>query len=136
MKLSLPTLSIHAPIAELADRINDSSGILILTDLPAAPFPSIRGLLNHGAKYEDRLNKAYPKNLVYKDSFASGNGGPTVDRKRVLDLSPERLTAIEEVEPSLVQREEGVLKESLAFWERLKEISTCKVLPALAGHWK
>lgn len=132
MKLSLPTVSIDAPVAELAEKINDSSGILLVKDLPKAPFSSIRGLLNHSANCADRLNEAYPKNLVYKDSFASGHGGPTVDRKRVLDLSPERLAAIEQVEPSLIDRREGALKDSLDFWECLQEVSANKVLPALA----
>lgn len=133
MKLSLPTVSIDAPIDELAERINASNGILLLEDLPKAPFSSIRGLLHHSAKHAVRLNKAYPKNLVYKDSFASGNGGPTVDRKRVLDLSPERLAVIEQVEPLLVCRDnDGSLKESLDFWESLQDVSTQKVLPALA----
>jgi len=133
MKLSLPTVSIHASTSELAEHITASSGILILKDLPKAPFGSIRGLLTHSAKYADRLNKAYPKNLVYKDSFASGNGGPTVDRKRVLDLSSERLAAIEKVDPTLVQREgEASLKESLDFWESIQETASRNVLPALA----
>mmetsp|Transcript_12934 Transcript_12934/g.23416 ORF Transcript_12934/g.23416 Transcript_12934/m.23416 type:complete len:118 (-) Transcript_12934:885-1238(-) len=78
MKLPLPSVSIHSPT--IAERIDDSSGILIVTDLPKAPFGAIRQLIQHSAKHANRLNKAYPKNLVYKDSFALGNDGPSVDR--------------------------------------------------------
>jgi hypothetical protein len=131
MKLSLPSVSINSPTIELAERINDSSGILIVTDLPKAPFGAIRQLIQHSAKHANRLNKAYPKNLVYKDSFASGHGGPSVGRKRVLDLSPERLDAIEKVEPCLF-KESRHLKDSLQFWESLQETASRKILPALA----
>lgn len=132
MKLSLPSVSVIAPAAELAQSVEKAShGILLLTDLPEAPFQTIRDLLKQSASYADRLNKAYPKNLVYKDSYASGKGGPTVDRKRVLDLSPERLAEIQAVEPELVQRE-GALAKALGFWESLQDTATRAVLPALA----
>ena len=43
----------------------------------------------------NRLNAAYTKNLVFKDSFGVGQGGAGVDQKRVLDLSPQRLALIQ-----------------------------------------
>jgi hypothetical protein len=129
MKLPLPSVSIHSPT--IAERIDDSSGILIVTDLPKAPFGAIRQLIQHSAKHANRLNKAYPKNLVYKDSFALGNDGPSVDRKHVLDLSPERLDAIENVEPCLFKVACVISKIHCSFGNRSKRLHPVKFFL----HW-
>jgi hypothetical protein len=130
MKLSLSTISIHADIQELAECIERCNGLLILKDLPTAPFESVLDLLQHASWFKERLNEAYPKNLVYKDSYAAGNGGPTVDRKRVLDLSPERLAEIAKSEPALVDA--PLLQQPLKFFQTFQDLVAEKVLPALA----
>lgn len=130
MKLSFPSISIHAPVQELAECIERCNGLLLLKDLPEAPFDPILELLQHSSMVQERLNKAYPKNLVFKDSYAAGNGGLTVDRKRVLDLSQERLVAIAKAEPGLVQA--PVLQQPLTFFQTLQDLVGDKVLPALA----
>jgi hypothetical protein len=73
--------------------------------LPNVSFDEIASTFNHLASRTDlteRLNKAYQKNLVYKDAFANKNGGPLVDMKHVLDLSPEPLNEITQNNPGLV----------------------------------
>lgn len=122
--------------SELAKSIEveSSKGILLLTDLPKAPFAEIQAALSGLSSRPDisaRLNKAYTKNLVYKDSFAKGKGGAMVDMKRVLDLSPERIDAIRKNDPNLVVLEEGALANSLKFYEELKSVST-KIVRAVA----
>lgn len=112
------TKAIDAPEAK--------SGVLLLTDLPKAPIGEIQSAFDSLSKQPDviaRLNKAYEKNLVYKDSFAIGKGGPKVDMKRVLDLSPERLESIRKNDPNLVFLQDGSrhpLAASLDYWEHLR----------------
>ena len=111
-----------------------SKGILLLTDLPKAPFAEIQAALSGLSSRPDistRLNKAYSKNLIYKDSFANGKGGVKVDMKRVLDLSPERIDAIRKNDSSLAILEQGALANSLAFYEELQSVST-KIVRAVA----
>lgn len=106
-----------------------------MTDLPKAPIAEIREALTNLSNRPDlseRLNKAYPKNLVHKDSFGVGKGGPNVDMKRVLDLSPERLEAIRTNDPELAVLEEGSLGASLAYWENLRTTVAPKIVRALA----
>lgn len=79
----------------------------------------------------ERLNKAYTKNLVYKDAFADGKGGPTVDMKRVLDLSPERLEEIHRNDPEL-SIHEGALGKTLTYWENLRTDICPKIVSAVA----
>ena len=73
-------------------------GIFTVKDLPCdAPFDCIGKVfdtLQQSIGIGKILNAAYTRNLVYKDSFAAGNGGTDVDMKRVLDLSPERMAII------------------------------------------
>jgi hypothetical protein len=130
MKLSLSTISIHADIRELAECIERCNGLMLLEDLPTAPFESVLDLLHHASRFKERLNGAYQKNLVYKDSYAAGNGGPAVDRKRVLDLSPERLAEIVKSEPALVDA--PLLHKPLEFFGTFQDLVAEKVLPALA----
>eukprot|EP00961_Rhodomonas_salina_P070818 951095-Rhodomonas_salina.2 len=78
-----------------------------------------------------RVNKAYTKNLVYKDSFRCGNGGDTVDMKRVLDLSPDRMEKITEAEPSIHEELGSPLLSSLDFWREAETLQP-KILRALS----
>lgn len=129
---SLSSISINADIRELAESIeNCNNGLLLLTDLPSAPFEPILNLIQHANWVKERLNQAYPKNLVYKDSYASGNGGPNVDRKRVLDLGPERMVQITKSEPDLVEQA-LVLQRPLEYFQSIQSLIGTKVLPALA----
>ena len=130
MKLSLPSISIYADIQELAECIERCNGLLLLEDLPTAPFEPVLNLLQHANRFKERLNEAYPKNLVFKDSYAAGNGGPAVDRKRVLDLSPERLAEMAKSEPYLVDA--PVLQQPLKFFLTFQDLLAENVLPALA----
>lgn len=124
------TKAIDAPEAK--------SGVLLLTDLPKAPIGEIQSAFDSLSKQPDviaRLNKAYEKNLVYKDSFAIGKGGPKVDMKRVLDLSPERLESIRKNDPNLVFLQDGSrhpLAASLDYWEHLRTNIAPKIVRAIA----
>ena len=122
---------------ELAKAIDaeSSKGILLLKDLPKAPFTEIQAALSGLTSRPDisaRLNKAYSKNLVHKDSFANGKGGPNVDMKRVLDLSPERIEAIRKNDPDLAILEHGALAKTLAYWEDLRTGVAAKISRAVA----
>ena len=121
-------------LAKVID-IESPDGILLLTDLPKPPISEIQSALSGLATrpdLSDRLNKAYPKNLVYKDSFAFGKGGPKVDMKRVLDLSPERIEAIRKNDPELAVLEEGALTKCLEYWDNLRTKVAPKIVHALA----
>lgn len=119
MKIYNPNkISANVSSGEIAKAINDGNGLVLLTDLPEAPFVEIQAALdglNTRPDLVTRLNDAYKSNLVYKDSFASGNGGSCVDMKRVLDLSPERLREISRNDPDLDLLKTGSLKDVLAY---------------------
>jgi hypothetical protein len=123
MKIYAPAkVSATSSCEDIAKSINNGTGVLLLTDLPKAPFAEIQAALDGLHARSDlvtRLNNAYQPNLVYKDSFASGNGGNSVDMKRVLDLSPERLSEISRNDPDLDLLKAGSLKDSLDYWEHL-----------------
>ena len=136
-----PSISAKLPATEIAKAIDNNAskdenkGVLLLTDLPKAPISEIQAAFDSLATRPDltsRLNKAYPKNLVHKDSFSFGKGGPKVDMKRVLDLSPERLEAIHANDPDLVVLQEGALAESLVYWENLRMDVAPKIVRAVA----
>ena len=99
--LVLPQISFNAPIEDISNIIQEcgqEAGAMTVTDLPCAPFADIQSVFSKLTDNPDlgqRLNAAYTNNLVYKDSFAMGNGTPDTDMKRVLDLSPERIAQIE-----------------------------------------
>ena len=111
-------------------------GVLLMTDLPKAPIPDIQATFDGLAKRPDlcaRLNNAYPKNLVHKDSFAVGKGGPKVDMKRVLDLSPERLESILASDPDLAfLLQDGSFAKCLEYWENLSSTIAPKIVRAVA----
>ncbi|KAJ3183726.1 hypothetical protein HDU85_002155 [Gaertneriomyces sp. JEL0708] len=121
--------------AELAVHIQQSPGVLRITGLPTVPFKDLQALfdvLNEVPELGQRANQAYTKNQVYKDSFGQGNGGPNVDHKRLLDLSPERLEAILLHDPELailLIRDHALI---LQFWESLANEAAAKVVDALA----
>jgi hypothetical protein len=140
MKLALPVASLDHSVTELSASIQAASdGLLWIQGLPNAPFEQIANVLSHFASGEsgchlgERLNRAYTNNLVFKDSFAAGNGGPSVDRKRVLDLSPERLAIIEQADPEIfaAAANSTELAHVLEFWEQSANTSR-KLLLALA----
>jgi isopenicillin N synthase-like dioxygenase len=81
----------------------------------------------------NRLNAAYTNNLVYKDSFGTGNGGNTVDMKRVLDLSPERIDAIKTADPTIGQEIGEELDTALDFWQNCAQHVTPKLIEALVS---
>lgn len=90
--MSFPSVSFSCDTKKLADAFSCAdAGVLYVTDLPHVPLEDIRALFDglHSSGHGEALNAAYTKNKVYKDSFAEGQGGPDVDAKRVLDLSPE-----------------------------------------------
>lgn len=101
-------------------------GVLPTTERSAA-LASAASLLDAVAAQAalgERANRAYTKNLVYKDSFAAGRGGPDVDQKRVIDLSPARLDAIAACDPAL-EEELGSsgLRGVLAFFDRMRSVA-------------
>lgn len=139
MKLHFPTISIHQDTTEICEAIRSANhGIVLLSDLPPPSFSQVQGLLDHlayttkGKAIAQELNKAYSKNLVYKDSFADGTGGPKVDLKRVLDLSPERLEVIRKVQPELLEQDSKELQETLSYWDDLTATYASKLLEAVA----
>ena len=136
MKIYNPSkISVHFSSKDIAKAINDGKGIVLLTDLPKAPFIEIQDALdglNARPDLVTRLNNAYKSNLVYKDSFASGKGGSCVDMKRVLDLSPERLSDISRNDPDLDLLKTGSLKDVLDYWELLTQTVAPKVGQAVA----
>jgi isopenicillin N synthase-like dioxygenase len=87
-------------------------------------------LLQNSPNITDRLNRAFPKTLLYKDSYATGHGGPRVDRKRSLDLSPERLQVIAQADPDLVETQ--ALAKPLSFFHTWQDAVSDKILEALA----
>lgn len=139
MTVTFPSVSIHDDAAAIAQAIHQANaGILFVTDLDQPDFPRVQTMFDHLASPEGRvitdgLNQAYTKNLVYKDSFASGNGGPCVDMKRVLDLSAERLKIIEQANPDLMKLcDSKDMQETLNFWEDLRQTQAPKLLRAVA----
>lgn len=127
MKIVIPSVSIDSTPAEIAKVVQNSpNGILIVTDLPPAPFSELRAtfdFLSENEAVTDRLNRAYTKNQVYKDAFAHSKGGPTVDMKRVLDLSPERLLQIQANDPALAEeiyQQQGSFRDTMTYWDRLR----------------
>ena len=129
MGLSVPSLSIDQSVPEIAEFISKSShGVMLLTHLPHAPFEAIRQLIDECPLVADRLSKrTHPKNLVYKDSHSSSEnrGRSSVDHKRVLDLSPERLAVMKCVP------QKDYWNTTLDFWKEVEPVAQ-KVLKAVA----
>lgn len=137
MEPFFPSVSIQQDDKAIAEAINQAeAGILFITDMDRPDFGQVQAMFDHlagpqGQPLTKGLNEAYAKNLVYKDSFANGQGGPNVDMKRVLDLSPERLETIAKVNPTLFQHAND-LNETLTFWEDLRQNKAQKLLQAVA----
>ncbi|CAJ1935192.1 unnamed protein product [Cylindrotheca closterium] len=139
MQIDLPTVSLKQPVEEIASLIAEKApaGALWVEDLPLVPFGEMGDMLSQLSGSDElgnRLNQAYTKNMVYKDAYAQGKGGPTVDRKRVLDLSPERLAAIAEADPQVLElaKETTGFAQVLNFWKETTA-STNKIQKALAS---
>lgn len=140
MKLSIPSVSYFESPSAIAEAIcGAKDGVVRITNLPQQPDDTeLKDAFDFlsdasGSSYADRINQAYTKNLVYKDSFAAGNGGPSVDQKRVLDLSPERLESIRENDPELHELlTTKALPKNLAFWRELQTTVGMKLLEAVS----
>lgn len=103
----------------------------MLQDVPEAPFETILELLSrNSSNVTERLNRAFPKTILYKS--APKNAGKSMDHKRSLDLSPQRLEAISAADPELMRDAGKMLEEPLAFYKEYQEIIGTKLLPALA----
>lgn len=135
MTLNIPSFSLNEPTSAIASKIEAAEhGLLHVRDLEEAPLETMQLMfdeLRTNDELGDRLNRAYTNNLVYKDSYAQGKGGPNVDCKRVLDLSPERLEAIETSDPELLQLDDSGLNKALSFWDTIRQLSS-KTTQALA----
>lgn len=134
MSLTLPRCSVSVSPSELRDAAVLSNGALLLEGLPAFPREALAETLNilHRRKdLAERLNHAYASNLVYKDAFAAGQGGPGVDCKRVLDLSPDRLASIAARAPEVCEDPElaAAMQAILPWWRSVEEIA----LPLVNG---
>ena len=143
MELEIPTIQLNPDaddVCDIARAIEAASeGVLWVTGaLPELPSTQVESILSflatdRGQDLGKRLNNAYTKNLVFKDSYADGQGGVAVDRKRVLDLSPERLEAIAHADPSLIAelKVSTDLQDVLEFWKQNARASLV-ILQALA----
>lgn len=136
-------MSAEISVTDLSEAIRTCESGVLLLDIPSptkgtstTPYSDISNLFDHLAENKDvctRLNAAYSKNLVYKASHDEGNGGPRVDEKRVLDLSPERLASIADADPALLNelKESHALGSLIDFMENIKKGVTMKLLSAL-----
>lgn len=134
--LKLPSVSIFDSSDNLSRVIRDCQhGVMYLTDLPRASFSEVGEIFDtfsSDASLGERANAAYTNNLVYKDAHSTNLAQPnTVDMKRVLDLSVDRLQQIKERDPSLVQDVGKSLEVSLAWFENVESIVKAKVFDAL-----
>ena len=94
MALHVPTVPLQGPAGSsstdyLASAIASAcEGLLWVRGVPGLPVSEVSDVLSYlasdeGRQLGTRLNQAYTKNQVFKDSHADGKGGSTVDRKRV-----------------------------------------------------
>lgn len=124
-----------ATLARAIQMCVKNGGVLHLNGLNSlVPFQAVSKVLEFLGERGDlatRANEAYIKNLVYKDSFANGKGGPKVDEKRVLDLSPARLETIVKVDPSIENEFGEPLRKAVSFFEDIKQRVAPKILDAL-----
>lgn len=136
----LPKVSVNASTDTIAKVISSSrNGVLMISDLPHVSFNEIADAFDHLASHPeitDRLNKAYAKNLVYKDAYRGPKSitsyeGGLVDMKRVLDLSPERLLEISRNDPHLALHK-GALGQTLAYWDKMHEYVAPKIVEAVS----
>jgi len=125
----------EATLAKAIQLCVKKGGVLHLNGLNSmVPFQAVSKVLEFLGERPDlatRANEAYIKNLVYKDSFANGKGGPKVDEKRVLDLSPARLETIVKVDPSIEDEFGEPLREALCFFDDMRKRVAPQILNAL-----
>lgn len=123
--------------ADLVAAIRTCGGVLRVRDLAAGTPP----WADVGTLFDDlaadpaaaaRANAAYTKNLVYKDAAAAGRGGPAVDTKRVLDLSPARLDAVAAADPGLVAALAARLEAPLSYFDTARTTDVPRLQAALA----
>lgn len=123
--------------AELVSAIRTCGGVLRVRDLAAGtpPWADVGALFDALAAdpaTAARANAAYTKNLVYKDAAAAGRGGPGVDAKRVVDLSPARLEAVAAADPALVADLAARLDSSLVYFNTARTVDVPRLQAALA----
>lgn len=90
--------------------------------------------LLHQPSLISTLNAAAPEHLVYKDSFLFGHGGSTIDRKRVLDLSPQRLETLEQLYPdfSVAPAYQQYLATPIQFFQTMVDQFCTKISNAVS----
>ncbi|KAL3914468.1 MAG: hypothetical protein SGILL_006092 [Bacillariaceae sp.] len=126
MKFSVPNISITASVAELAQCIERSDGLLVLEDLPVAPFDDILALLQNSSDVTARLNQA-SKVPIYNDSNSEFRPG---SRLQSIDLSPKKLETMAQVDPDLINA--PALSKPMEFYKAFQDKVNQKLLPALA----
>ena len=138
-KIKLPKLSLKEnDIAqEMSKAMADAGGAFEVTDFDEinAPFEAIKELFKKMAEdpqLAPRANAAYTNNLVFKDAYGAGNGGATVDEKKVIDLSPSRLDTIVQVDADLASEFGKPLQVSLEFFDQVRSEVAPRLLSALS----
>ena len=123
----------------LIQRAGSTSGVLTLSNGPQIPVEQIQRLLDAvcaDMSIQTRINDAYEKTgaekLVWKDSFANGKGGDTVDQKRVLDLAAHRIAAIAATAPEVAAELGAPLTDSLTFFRQVEVDVVPMLLQALS----
>jgi len=131
------TVSFNDDVQTIANAVstNGKQGFIYLTDLPNCPLGDLKEAfdqIDQNPCLGERLNSAYTRNLIYKDSFKQGYGGENIDMKRVLDLSPSRLTEINKVDPNVVGEIGSSLNSTLAWYSDLSTLVKSKLLESVA----
>eukprot|EP00935_MAST-01C_sp_MAST-1C-sp1_P000229 g229.t1 len=115
------------------------TGVLSISGMEAFPMADARVLMDclaGASALQEKLNSAYQATgaakLVWKDSFASGKGGDSVDQKKVLDLAPHRLEAISKACPEALDALGAEFHQLLGFYQRIEESIVPKLLQALS----
>ncbi|KAL4458113.1 hypothetical protein ABPG75_012978 [Micractinium tetrahymenae] len=100
-------------------------GVLLLRNALEAPFDSIASLFGSvTAERAARANAAYQagtSRLVWKDAHGEGRGGPNVDFKRVIDLSPHRMESLKSADPALAAELGEPLQAALGFFSAARD---------------
>ncbi|KAL4432798.1 hypothetical protein ABPG77_008124 [Micractinium sp. CCAP 211/92] len=100
-------------------------GVLLLRNAQQAPFESIATLFDEvTAGRATRANAAYQagtSRLVWKDAHGEGRGGPHVDFKRVIDLSPHRVDSLARADPALAAELGEPLQAALGFFSAARD---------------
>merc|ERR1711976_228736 len=95
-----PTLDLSQ---NLFSQLNDIQGIYALentnVELPIDKIKQLMDFMAANPKLGERANAAYKNNLVWKDAKQIGTFQNNTDEKRTLDLSEQRLAAINANDP-------------------------------------